>query len=270
MTLRSVATVATFPSNDCFAVRSGDCFEPHRTSWRCARRASVSTRAHHDRPRRGRLPGGQREGPPGEAVGGEVLSDLAREALTRRHPAAGGVAEPEAFYGFEPLPPRGGRLERPHRPAARRLQVPSDAGAPRRQRPPSALLDADHFDHQRAREWLAAEIEHGSASCAVTHNGSAALSASRRRYPSPVSPSEAVDRLRRATAPTEHHVPPCAISLLDDRRVHASHVHGPRQVTDAYLLALAVEHGGRFVTFDRSIPLSAAPGSSRPEHLVVL
>lgn len=37
---------------------------------------------------------------------GEVLSDLAREALT--HSAAvGEIAEEGAFYGFEPLPRRG-------------------------------------------------------------------------------------------------------------------------------------------------------------------
>jgi uncharacterized protein len=30
-------------------------------------------------------------------------------------------------------------------------------------------------------------------------------------------------------------------------------------VTDAYLLALATAHAGRFVTFDRSVPLSAVP-----------
>lgn len=37
---------------------------------------------------------------------GEVLSDLARTALIRRLPA-NEVAEPDAFYGFEPLPHRG-------------------------------------------------------------------------------------------------------------------------------------------------------------------
>ncbi len=131
-----------------------------------------------------------------------------------------------------------------------------------------ALLDADHVDHRRARAWLSAEIRHGWASCALTQNGFVRV-ISQPRYPSPASPSEAVDRLRRATA-TEHHAFwPCSISLLDTQRVSASRVHGPRQVTDVYLLALAVEHGGRLVTFDRSLPLSAAP-SARPEHLVVL
>ena len=37
---------------------------------------------------------------------GDVLSDLAREALTHDR-FAGEVAEEGAFYGFEPLPRRG-------------------------------------------------------------------------------------------------------------------------------------------------------------------
>ena len=37
---------------------------------------------------------------------GEVLSELAREALTGQH-WADEIAEGESFYGFEPLPHRG-------------------------------------------------------------------------------------------------------------------------------------------------------------------
>jgi toxin-antitoxin system PIN domain toxin len=131
-----------------------------------------------------------------------------------------------------------------------------------------ALLDAAHVDHRTARDWISREIRHGWASCALTQNGFVRV-ISQPRYPSPLSPSEAVDRLRRATATEHHEFWPCSISLLEAQRVNAGRVHGPRQVTDVYLLALAVEHGGRFVTFDRSLPLSAAPGA-RPEHLVVL
>lgn len=131
-----------------------------------------------------------------------------------------------------------------------------------------ALLDSDHIDHQRAQEWISAEIQHGWASCALTQNGFVRI-ISQPRYPSPVSPFEAVERLRRATQTEYHEFWSCSISLLEVHRINSSHVHGPRQVTDVYLLALAVEHGGRFVTFDRSIPLSAAPGAT-PEHLVVV
>lgn len=37
---------------------------------------------------------------------GEVLSDLARQALTGRHPGDE-IAENESFYGFDPFPHRG-------------------------------------------------------------------------------------------------------------------------------------------------------------------
>jgi predicted nucleic acid-binding protein len=47
------------------------------------------------------------------------------------------------------------------------------------------------------------------------------------------------------------------------------HKQGPNQITDAYLLALAVKNGGRLATFDRSITLPAVRGA-KAEHLVML
>jgi predicted nucleic acid-binding protein len=44
---------------------------------------------------------------------------------------------------------------------------------------------------------------------------------------------------------------------------------GPKQITDRYLLALAVRNGGRFVTFDQGIRPTAVIGAS-VEHLVQL
>ena len=132
-----------------------------------------------------------------------------------------------------------------------------------------ALLDADHADHRGARAWLSGEIEHGWATCALTQNGFVRIVSQPRRYPSPVSPGEAIRRLSRATGTTHHEFWPCSISVLDPRHVARSHVHGPRQLTDVYLLALAAAHGGRFVTFDRSVPLVAAPGATA-ENLVTL
>lgn len=131
-----------------------------------------------------------------------------------------------------------------------------------------ALFDRDHVDHPKARQWISEQIEDGWASCALTQNGFVRI-ISQPRYPSPISPFEAVERLRTATRTEHHEYWPCSISLLEDRRVDPTHVHGPLQVTDVYLLALAVEHGGRFVTFDRSVPLTAARGAGA-EHLVVL
>ena len=38
---------------------------------------------------------------------GDLLSELAREALTHRYRENAGVKESKSFYGFDPLPPRG-------------------------------------------------------------------------------------------------------------------------------------------------------------------
>lgn len=131
-----------------------------------------------------------------------------------------------------------------------------------------ALFDADHVDHERAREWIRAEISHGWASCAITQNGFVRI-LSQPRYPSPVPPSVAIDRLTRATGSPHHEFWPCSISLLDDEVVDRSRLHSARQVTDAYLLALAVALGGRLATFDRSVPMSAVAGADE-SHLVVI
>jgi uncharacterized protein len=131
-----------------------------------------------------------------------------------------------------------------------------------------ALLDSDHVDHRRAVAWFTTEVGSGWASCALTQNGFIRI-ISQPRYPSPIPIERAVDRLAEACADSAHEFWPCSLSLLDRRSVTPSRMHGSAQVTDAYLLALAVEHGGRFVTFDRSVPVTAVPGA-RSSHLVIL
>jgi toxin-antitoxin system PIN domain toxin len=131
-----------------------------------------------------------------------------------------------------------------------------------------ALLDADHADHRRARAWLEVEIGSGWASCAITQNGFV-RAVSQPRYPSPVPVAAAIERLERAARGEHHAFWSCAVSLLDARVIDRERLHGPRQVTDAYLLALAVAHQGRFVTFDGAIPLAAVAGAG-VDHLVVL
>jgi toxin-antitoxin system PIN domain toxin len=131
-----------------------------------------------------------------------------------------------------------------------------------------ALLDADHVDHRKARRWIEAEIEYGWASCALTQNGFVRI-LSQPRYPSPVEPAVAIERLARATASEYHEFWPCALSLLDGDVIDRTRLHSSRQVTDAYLLALAVAREGRLATFDRSVPLSAVIGAEE-RHLVVL
>jgi len=131
-----------------------------------------------------------------------------------------------------------------------------------------ALLDPDHGMHGHATEWLAGNVRAGWASCPITQNGCVRIM-SHPSYPNPVPVGAIVERLAEAVATAHHQFWPDDISILDTRVADRSRIHGPRQVTDLYLLALAVRHRGRFVSFDAEIPLAAVRGAER-RHLVSL
>lgn len=89
-------------------------------------------------------------------------------------------------------------------------------------------------------------------------------------YPNPLKIGAVMERLGAAIATDRHVLWPDDLSLLDQRLADRSRtIHGPRQVTDLYLLALAVRRGGCFVSFDASIPGTAIRGAEK-RHLVTL
>lgn len=131
-----------------------------------------------------------------------------------------------------------------------------------------ALLDAAHIHHIEATTWLARNLRHGWASCPLTQNGCLRI-LSLPGYLNRQAPREVASRLAEAVADPSHAFWPDSLSLLDAAHVSWDHVLGTRQITDVYLLALAVSHGGRLVTFDQAISLHAVPGAAR-KHLHVL
>ena len=72
---------------------------------------------------------------------------------------------------------------------------------------------------------------------------------------------------RRSSA--DHEFWPDDISLADPDLFDHGRILGSKQITDVYLLGLAVKHGGRLVTFDRSIPTGAVQRAAR-HHVVTL
>ena len=131
-----------------------------------------------------------------------------------------------------------------------------------------ALLDADHLHHRRATHWLAEHVALGWASCAITQNGCVRIM-SQPGYPNSLPAARVAERLREATL-TEHHAfVPDTPSLLDPALFDTEQLLGHRQVTDAWLLGLAVRHDLRVVTFDAAMPLRVVRGASAA-HVVAL
>ncbi|MGO8763683.1 MAG: TA system VapC family ribonuclease toxin [Limisphaerales bacterium] len=121
-----------------------------------------------------------------------------------------------------------------------------------------ALFDPDHALHERAHEWWAANVKRGWASCPLTENGVVrAMSNPNYSEKMQFPPADLINQLQKFAGQSDHAFWPDKISLGDERIFAAERIHSSRQITDIYLLALAVENQGRLVTFDRGISLSS-------------
>jgi uncharacterized protein len=131
-----------------------------------------------------------------------------------------------------------------------------------------ALLDPDHASHNSAINWFAKHAREGWASCPITQNGCIRIM-SNSGYPNPLPVQAVIKHLAEACHEDIHKFWPDEVSLLDSDVVDSSRIHGPRQLTDIYLLGLAVQHEGRLVTFDAGIPLSAVRKAAKRNLLIL-
>jgi len=132
-----------------------------------------------------------------------------------------------------------------------------------------ALLDDAHQFSEEANAFIESP-EARIATCPLVENGVIRIMAMPSYGRGGGLPMHQVrQRLQHACATLDHAFWPDDVSLRDDTLVDFSRVQGHQQVTDLYLLALAVRHGGRLVTFDRAVALSSVRGATA-EHLLVL
>ena len=123
-----------------------------------------------------------------------------------------------------------------------------------------ALLDRRHVHHASAHSWFAAAQAHGWATCPLTQNAVLRI-LGQPRYPnSPGPPAVVAPVVAELIRHPNHQFWPDGISLLNPIGIDASRLLEARQLTDTYLLALAVHHGGRLVSFDRRLSCEAVVG----------
>ncbi len=131
-----------------------------------------------------------------------------------------------------------------------------------------ALLDSAHLHHARALQWLGSHIQHGWASCPLTQIGCIRIM-SQQAYPNARPPADIAARLRDAANTAHHEFWPDDLSVLTADLLDWQQLLYSRQLTDAYLLALAAKHDGVFVTLDQHVRLGVVP-AAQPHHLLVL
>ena len=131
-----------------------------------------------------------------------------------------------------------------------------------------ALFDGAHCFHEAAHTWFATNRRSGWASCPITENGLVRVLSHPSYQGRRTTVRDAIERMARFRASGNHIFWPDAVSMCEPK-IDATHVRGHRQITDVYLLALAVHNSGRLATFDRSIPLTAVTCAAE-EHLAVI
>ena len=131
-----------------------------------------------------------------------------------------------------------------------------------------ALFDAGHVMHRVAMTWWKSNRVNGWASCSLSENGFLRI-ISQRSYPRPVPLPDALATIQAQVARGGHEFWPDDLSILDAERINHTRLLGPAQITDIYLLALAVRHNGRLVTLDRSMD-STSVRNAAPANIVIL
>lgn len=116
-----------------------------------------------------------------------------------------------------------------------------------------ALAWRHHVHHDAAREWFDERREDGWATCVLTEAGFVRLSCTPSAVRYSVAPLDAISVLEQLTRLGSHRYWSLDRSILDLPQTVGSRIQGYRQITDAVLLAAAMQHHGQLATFDTRI-----------------
>lgn len=131
-----------------------------------------------------------------------------------------------------------------------------------------AMMDQDHIHHERAHSWFA-EMGHASwATCPITENAVLRIMG-HRTYPAQHSGPWTVAALLAQLCQLPGHLFWAdSLSLVECEQVDTSRLTDSDQITDTYLLVLALHHGGQLATFDRRVITSAVRDGQKHLHVI--
>jgi toxin-antitoxin system PIN domain toxin len=131
-----------------------------------------------------------------------------------------------------------------------------------------ALIDPAHVRNRDALAWFTSTGKHSWATCPLTENAVLRI-VGHPPYPnSPGSPSVVANLLEQFLALPGHIFWPDDISILD-RKLFSGVVMTSGQVTDSYLLALAVAHNGQLATLDRRLAVGTVRQGQPALHQII-
>jgi uncharacterized protein len=133
-----------------------------------------------------------------------------------------------------------------------------------------ALLWPAHERHDLAVKWFARHRGDGWATCPVTQAGFVRIVSNPAFSRDAVRPREAVEVLSANLAGPDHTFWPDDASFPEAVAFARLRLIGHQQVTDAYLLGLAIRHGGLLATLDERIAALVEPKSMERRALEIV
>ena len=131
-----------------------------------------------------------------------------------------------------------------------------------------ALAWPNHVHHEATRRWFTEHRGDGWATCPMTEAGFVRVSCNPSVVQHTVTPNEAIAVLQGLRRLESHSFWPLDRSVVDLPKAVVARLQGYRQITDAVLLAVAMQRGGRLATLDGGLPRLVA-GRERDRVCVI-
>jgi toxin-antitoxin system PIN domain toxin len=133
-----------------------------------------------------------------------------------------------------------------------------------------ALLWPRHEFHAAAHAWFERKSRHGWSTCPISQAGFVRIVSNPAFSMDAVKPNEALDVLAASLEHRFHRFWSDSIAYAKAAEPMRERIKGHRQITDAYLLGLAIHHDGKLATLDKRIVELVPEGHKERAHIELI
>ena len=116
-----------------------------------------------------------------------------------------------------------------------------------------AMAWPTHRAHEKVQEWLARHAREGWATCPLTQTGFVRILSNPAFSPNALTPAHALALLHANLGHPAHRFWADELGFIQALERFHPRLAGHQQVTDAYLLGLAIHKRGKLATMDRAV-----------------
>ena len=133
-----------------------------------------------------------------------------------------------------------------------------------------AIASPTHQAHQKAQQWIGRHADEGWATCPFTETAFVRILSNPAFSPNAVTPADALALLQANLRHPAHRFWEDDISFIQAAGPFSKRLVGHRQVSDAYLLGLAIHREGKLATLDRAVLTLLQEKSPDRERVVII